>query len=102
MPAMPPDVPENIQNAALLVRRLLAKPLLTRQDRETVHNARLKIVFWACAAENVTPTRDNLAYILGPDAAEVMAAYDQKIKEQKPVRRDSRPISDDGTAFWDK
>ena len=97
---MPPDVPENIQNAALLIRRTLAKPLLTRLDHEAIHNARLKIVFWACAAENVTPTRDNLAYILGSDAAEVMAAYDQKLKNQKALDADVRPDSE--TAFWDK
>jgi len=97
---MQPDVPESIQNAAILVRHLLAKPLLTRQDRETLHNARLRIVFWACAAENVSPTRDNLAYILGPDATEVMAAYDKKLKDQKAL--DAGAASDSASAFWDK
>jgi len=97
---MPPDVPENIQNAALLIRRTLAKPILTRLDRETIHNARLKIVFWACAAENVAPTRDNLAYILGPDAQDVLAAYDQKVKDQKPLPPGVKPDSE--TSFWDK
>jgi len=94
---MPPDVPEVIQNAALLIRRTLAQPVLTRQDREAIHNARLKIVFWACAAEHVAPNRDNLSYILGPDAQEVMAAYDQKVRSQKlPGANDS------DVAFWDK
>ena len=98
-----PDAPESIQQATLLVRRLLAKPVLTRQDKETLHNTRLQIVFWACRAENILPTRDNLAYILGPDAAEVMAVYDRKIKEQKKSRGTGfRPSPDSTSVFWDK
>ena len=97
---VPPDVPETIQNAVLHIRRLLAKPVPTRMDMETIHNLRLKIVFWACAAENVAPTRDNLAYVLGPDAREVMAAYDRKLKDQKEHGVGPRP--DTETGFWDK
>jgi len=70
--SMPPDVPETIQSAALLILHLCTKPVLTQQDREAIRKARLKVAFWACVAEKIIPTHDNLVYILGSTAHEVI------------------------------
>jgi len=72
--SMPPDVPETIQNATLLIRQILAKSVLTQQDREAIRKARLKVAFWACVTEKITPTHDNLVYILGSTAHEVIGS----------------------------
>ena len=91
--SMSPDVPESIQNAALLIRHLRTKSVLTQQDREAIRKARLKVAFWACVAEKISPSHDNLVYILGSTANEVIDVHDQKVKNQKRLTPKVKPDS---------
>lgn len=106
-----PDVPADILDSANLIQRLRLKTYLSRGEREAVNRAKLKIAFWACRNEDVSATRENLTYILGQDAAEIMGAYDKYLEsESDREKREERERADkakaarrrkDGSKFWE-
>lgn len=97
-----PDLPEAVEEAVKLIRELRKKPHLTREDRENVNRAKLRIAYWACRNESVSATRQNLSYVLGRDAEAIMKAYD-KYLENESQRKDEDPArkrQPDKTRFW--
>ena len=103
MSSTPPD---DVMDSVKLIQRLKAKSYLSREERENLNRAKLHVAYWACRSENITASRDNLAYVLGPDAADIMNAYDKylvsaKDKElQEKERRKKRREKKDDTNFW--
>lgn len=86
-----PDLPDDVYEAVQVIRELRTKPYLSRADRETINRAKLRVAFWACRTESIPATRDNLTYVLGPDAADIMNAYD------KYLQRDDGPAPGSGS-----
>ncbi|MCC8190460.1 MAG: hypothetical protein LIP77_07475 [Planctomycetes bacterium] len=75
------ELPDEIMEAVKAIRAMEGKVFLTRREREVLHRAKLRIAYWACRSEGVPTTRENLGYILGADAAEILAAYDRYVKQ---------------------
>ena len=96
---MLPDIPEDIQNAGLLVKKLSNKPVLTRIEKENLQQAKLKVAFWACSIENIAPSRENLTYVLGADSKEIMEAFDKAMKERSG--RSEKYNEKTNKDFWD-
>lgn len=98
----PPDVMDSVK----LIQRLRTKTYLSREEREDLNRAKLHVAYWACRSENIVATRDNLAYVLGPDAADIMNAYDKYLvssaekerQEKEQAKRKKR--RGDNTEFW--
>lgn len=95
------QIPNHIQAAGLLIRELSQKKVLNNLERESLNQAKLKVAFWACGSEQVIPSRENLVYVLGGDAPEIMTAYDQAQKRDalKERRKTGHRIGDKA-AFW--
>ncbi|MCC8179983.1 MAG: hypothetical protein LIP23_03605 [Planctomycetes bacterium] len=100
------STPADIMDAALLIKRLREKTYLSRAEREDMNRAKLKIAFWACRNENVVASRENLTYVLGADAAEIMGAYDRYLeredeKSKTPAKKPDKDKKDkDSGNFW--
>ncbi len=92
--------PGDIMSAALFIRSCRAKTFLTRAEKEAINRAKLKIAFWACRAENIASSRENLTYILGDDAKDIMEKFD-KYLERGDDKDDSGKKKGDGTKFWE-
>ena len=98
-------VPQDILDAVHIIRELKDKASISRQEKELLNRARLKVAFWACRSENVVASRENLTYVLGNDAAEIMNAYDKYLdkadnaKEDRDAGKPNRPSG--GTQFWE-
>ena len=97
------DLPDSIFEAAKYIQEMKDKPHLSRLERENLNRAKLRIAYWACRTENVVASRENLSYVLGPDATEIMSAYDKYLDRDDQRRRergaDPRRDDDDGQ-FW--
>lgn len=94
------ELPNDILEAVRVLRELKDKPYMSRLDRENLNRAKLRIAFWACRTENIVASRENISYIIGPDAPAIMGAYDKYLE-----REDGRPSTDrrkrkDSTEFW--
>lgn len=96
-----PDLPENILAAVKVLRELRQKPLLTREDRENLSRAKLRIAYYACRSENIAATRENLTYVLGPDAEGIMKAYDRYLAQEaeRQTEKPGKGRRDQGE-FW--
>lgn len=103
MSSTPPD---EILDSVKLIQRLKAKSLLSREERENLNRAKLHIAYWACRSENIIASRENLAYVLGPDAADIMNAYDKYLVSAKDKdrlekeKREKQARKKDDTKFW--
>lgn len=97
-----PELPESVEAAVKVIRELREKTLLTREDRENLNRAKLRIAYYACRSENVAATRENLTYILGPDAIDIMNAYDKYLEREaeRKTEKPSRNRRGQGQ-FWD-
>lgn len=76
-------VPEDVADAANLIKALQAKPILTRAEKDKINQARLKVAYWALGSEQVAASRENLTYILGSDSKEIMSNYDKALEQEK-------------------
>lgn len=97
------NLPAPILEAVNLIRELRGKQRLTRQEQESLNRAKLRIAYWACRSEQVVTSRENLTYILGPDATDIMKAYDKylvKEGEDKEGKRTGGDGLDDSGKFW--
>ncbi len=77
------ELPDEVLDAVTLLRELGRKTYLSKPEREEINRAKLRIAFWACRSENVVASRENLTYVLGPDAPEIMGAYDQYLEREE-------------------
>ena len=77
------DIPSNILDAVAIIRELNRKSYLSRPERDEINQAKLRIAFWSCRNENIVPSRENLSYVLGADAQEIMGSYDRYLKRNE-------------------
>lgn len=97
-----PELPESVEAAVKVIRELREKTLLTREDRENLNRAKLRIAYYACRSENVAATRENLTYVLGPDALDIMNAYDKYLERESGKGAEKPPRTRRGQGqFWD-
>lgn len=68
MHPLPPDIQSYVQT----IRAAKEKETLTEAERAAVSVAKFKLACWVCQKEGLKPTRENLAAVLGPDAAIVL------------------------------
>lgn len=98
-------IPDDVIAAGQLIRSLLEKPVLTRSDRDRINMAKLKIAYWACGNENLPASRENLTYVLGPDAKEIMDNYDKALEREKEEREaipeKKTEVKKRGSGFWE-
>ena len=91
--------------AVKLIRDLRDKTYLTRDDRENLNRAKLRVAYWACRSESIVASRENLAYVLGSDAADIMNAYDKYLERDAERRKNApgkkKPGGTGGTKFWE-
>ena len=99
-----PELPNDIMDAAQFIRKMRTKSYLSRQEKENLNRAKLKVAFWACRQENIVPSRDNLSYILGEDSRDIMTAFDKYLErgdEAAAREREKRKGgAKGGTQFW--
>lgn len=99
------DIPDDIMEAVKLLKELRQKTYLSRDERESVNRAKLRIAYWACRSESVVASRDNLTYILGSDAAEIMQAYDKYIERDAKTKaereKEARRRKGGSSQFWE-
>lgn len=102
------DLPEDILQAVGIIQELESKTYRSRADSDNLNRAKLRVAFWACRQENIVATRENLAYVLGSDAKEIMAAYDRYLEREEEGKAESeknrgRPGTSrkGSTNFWD-
>ncbi len=103
------ELPSEILDAVTIIRELGRKTYLSKPEREDLNRAKLRIAFWACRTENIVASRENLAYVLGIDAPEIMGAYDQYLErsDEREAREEaaSREAAEkrrhkEGGPFW--
>lgn len=99
------SVPDDVLGAAEYIRQIQEKPLLSRSEKDKINQAKLRIAYWALGSEKVPATRENLSYILGADAKEILANYDKSLEREKQERsakfsRESRDKGREG-GFWE-
>lgn len=79
MSAIPPDLPDDIREAASAVRRLAALEKRTEREEADLNQARVKVAYYACRREGVPADWDNLSFILGSDAEAIAPAVRKAI-----------------------
>lgn len=94
------ELPNDILEAVRYLREMKDKAYLSRQERENINRAKLRIAYWSCRTENVAATRENLTYILGGDAADIMSAYDKYLERSDGKGRDGKGRQGDTGEFW--
>lgn len=99
------NLPEDILEAVRFIREASTRTYLTRTDKENLNRAKLRVAFWACRTEGIMASRENLTYVLGQDAAEIMGNYDkylERVDEQGAARQktDKRGNKRSG-GFWE-
>ena len=77
------EPPDDVLNAVKLIRKLRDKPYPTREDKIDLNRAKLRVAYWACRSESIVASRENLSYVLGEDAADIMGAYDRYLEAEK-------------------
>lgn len=98
--------PEDVMDSVRLIQHLKGKLYLSREERTDLNRAKLHVAYWACRSENIVASRDNLAYILGPDAAEIMGSFDKYLitekekEEREKEERKKKQAKKDGGEFW--
>ncbi|MDR1613488.1 MAG: hypothetical protein LBT97_12010 [Planctomycetota bacterium] len=98
-----PGVPDAVIAAGDLIKVSKLKDVITRADREAINKAKLKIAFWACRTERLPASRENLTFVLGPDAKDIMESYDRYLAQEddaSPARKSSRGDKKGSGAFW--
>lgn len=106
--SLPPD---EVLESVKVIQKLKAKTYLSREEKADLNRAKLHVAYWACRQENVVASRDNLVYVLGSDAEEIMAAYDKYLvtaeererreKERAKAEKERKSKgSKGGTQFW--
>lgn len=100
MSSQPPD---DIMSAALFIRNCRTKTFLTRAEKEAINRAKLKIAFWACRAENIAASRENLVYVLGEDAKDIMERFDKYLEREGDAngKGELGRKKGEGASFWD-
>ena len=96
------NLPDDIMDAVKTIQEARGKTYLSRPERENLNRARLRIAYWACRNENIIASRENLAYILGADAPDIMRAYEKYLEKDKEGKKGgSKPSrKGDNTKFW--
>lgn len=98
--------PDEVMDSVKLIQRLKGKTYLSREEKIDLNRAKLHVAYWACRSENIIASRENLAYVLGPDAGEIMGAYEKYLvtekekEEREREERKKRKARKDGTKFW--
>ncbi len=98
--------PEDVMDSVKLIQHLKGKTYLSREEKVDLNRAKLHVAYWACRSENIVASRDNLAYVLGADAAEIMGAFDKYLisekekEEREKEERKKRNSKRDDTQFW--
>jgi|GEM_PF-2114758 hypothetical protein len=99
-------VPDEIREAGSLIKTLMSKPVQSRLDKELIQQAKLKIAYWACGSERIASTRDNLSFVLGSDAKEIMENYDKALEREETKEKEKgkdktkKDTSKRGSKFW--
>ena len=94
--------PDDVMDAVRYIRDMREKTYLSREEKENLHRAKLRIAYWACRAEGIIASRENLTYVLGADAGEIMKAYDKYLDSNKNAPSDDKkkkPGKETGQ-FW--
>lgn len=88
------DLPEDILEAVSVIQELGNKTYRSRAESDNLNRAKLRVAFWACRSENVVASRENLAYILGADAREIIGAYDRYLErdEENKAREEREAV----------
>ena len=94
-----PAPPRDIMELAQLIHKLRGKSYVTRADRDTIRRAKLRIAFWACRNERLPITRENLSFVMGADAEEIISAYDRHMENKTGVKSAKTKKSEN--VFWD-
>lgn len=95
--------PEDIMDSVKLIQKMRGKQYLTSAEKVDLNRAKLHVAYWACRAEGIIASRDNLAYVLGSDAAEIMGSYDKyliSMEEKEKQDRERRSQKKDA-GFWE-
>lgn len=98
-----PGIPEDVMEAARLIKALQDKTLLTRADKDRINQAKLKVAYWACGSESIPSSRENLSFVLGKDAQEIMTNYDKALAQEqggKPESEKDRKDKKEKPGFW--
>lgn len=100
------NLPEDVLAAVQLIREAATRTYLTRTDKENLNKAKLRVAFWACRSEGIMASRENLSYILGADAAEIMNNYDKYLeradeKDKEKTDKDKRGAKKGNAGFWE-
>ncbi len=98
--------PEDIMDSVRLIQRMRSKPYLSPEEKVDLNRAKLHVAYWACRSEHIVASRDNLAYVLGSDAADIMGSYDKyltTVEEQERLEKERRQkkAKKDGGEFWE-
>lgn len=98
---MSSDLPDDIVDALKFLQNMRSKTYLSREEKENLNRAKLRIAYWACRSENIIASRENLSYVLGADAHDIMKAYDKYLETpDKDKKKKSKRSSKDGGKFW--
>ena len=102
MSAVPPNLPQEIREAAKTVKRLSRLPDRNKAQESELGQARLKIAYFACRHEGVVTSWENLAYILGDGADSIREAYEQMRADNRAKERaaEARRGHSDDDPFW--
>ncbi len=98
--------PEDIKDSVRLIQRLRAKPYLSTEEKVELNKAKLHVAYWACRSEHIVASRDNLAYVLGSDAADIMGSYDKYLvsveeQERQEKERSQKKAKKGDGEFWE-
>lgn len=96
--------PEDIMDSVKLIQKMRGKAYLTHAEKVELNRAKLHVAYWACRSENIIASRDNLAYVLGSDAADIMGSYDKYLitmEEKEKQDRERRKAKKGDAKFWE-
>ncbi len=80
------------------------KRYLTQTEKVELNKAKLHVAYWACRSENIIASRENLAYVLGADAADIMNSYDKYLagmEEKEQRNRERKKDRKGNSGFWE-
>ncbi|MCC8165469.1 MAG: hypothetical protein LIQ31_04825 [Planctomycetes bacterium] len=93
--------PDDVVDAVKYIQNMRAKTYLSRDERENLNRAKLRVAYWACRSEGIIASRENLAYVLGSDAADIMKAYDKYLEAAKNAPPGKGKQKKQTGVFWD-
>ncbi len=99
------DASEDIMEAVRYIHQMRGKKYMTREEKEMLNRAKLRIAYWACRSEGIVASRDNLEYVMGADAFDIIKAYDKYlITEEERAQREKlarrKKQRKDSGKFW--